>query len=258
MSKRIWGAAILSVICLAAVTLSGSLTGCDLRGASAEVVSTAVPESARTITVVGQGKAHSPPDVARLNAGVEVTAATVQEATQEAAERMTAILAALEELGIADEDIQTSNYSIYFERDYGPEIGAIGEEGAPEGRYRVSNMVEVKVRDLGRVGTVLDQVVQAGANSIWGVSFAVEDTGALEKEARAKAVEDARARAQDLAVLSGVELGEVVSVSEVIGGPSLGGYAFQVERPVEVGGVGPVSPGEVEFSVQIQVTYGIQ
>lgn len=203
----------------------------------------------RTIIVVGEGSVKAKPDLAILNLGVQTMGATVKEAMGENDGRMTAILDALKALEIEEKDIQTSNYSIYLQ----PEPG-IGGEGVGQGQYRVSNMVRVTIRKLDQAGTVLESVVEAGANNIYGISFSVSDPKALQSEARTEAVTDARARAQELAELGGVSLGKVVSLSEVIGGT----------RPVPLaaegrgGGGARVEPGELEFTFQVQVTYAIE
>jgi uncharacterized protein YggE len=215
----------------------------------------------RTITVVGQGKVNVKPDVARAQIGVEVFASTVKEATAKNREQMTAVQAALRKAGIAEKDIQTSNYSINFEREPGipmmMELGAKGAESTElQGRYRVSNMVEVVIRDLDDVAAVLDTAVEAGANNIWGVSFDLEDPSAVESEARSKAMANARAKAAELAKLAGVTLGEVVSVSEVIGGPfPVMAFAAEVRG---FGGGGPISPGELSIQTQLQVVFAIK
>ncbi len=209
----------------------------------------------RSITVVGEGKVSVTPDVAEANVGVEVLAPTVKEATAEAKERMTAIMTALQKAGIAEKDIQTSNYSIYFER-Y-PEVMPMVEAkpSEVEGNYRVSNMVQVKIRDLDKIGVVLDEVIEAGANNVYGVSFTLDDPSEVRSEGRAKAIDNAKAKAKELADLNGVNLGEVLQISEVIGGLfSTGGIPVAMEYR---GGGGSISPGELEYSVQIQVTYAI-
>ncbi|MFL7811946.1 MAG: SIMPL domain-containing protein, partial [Anaerolineae bacterium] len=127
------------------------------------------------------------------------------------------------------------------------------EEAAPV--YRVSNMVNVTIRDLDTVGEVLDAVIEAGANNIWGVSFTIEDPSAAQADARSDAMADASARAEALAGLAGVELGPVMSVSEVIGNSS-----FQPEIAYArdaAGSGGTISPGEVEIGYQVQVSYFI-
>jgi uncharacterized protein YggE len=124
-----------------------------------------------------------------------------------------------------------------------------------QGGYRVSSTVGVTIRDIDRVGEVPDAAVAAGANQVYGVSFTIADETKWQAEARAKAVADARARAKELAGLSGVELGQVLTISEIVGNVS-GPVPFRaMERAVGAGGI---APGELELSTRIQVTFAIQ
>ncbi len=209
----------------------------------------------RTILVVGEGTVSIQPDRAQATVGVETTGATVREATQESGEIMEALLVALREQGVADKDIQTSGYSVWTERS-GPmaEMGIAAPEEAVT--YRVSNMVRVNVNDLSKLSAVLDAAIEAGANAIHGISFAISDPSSVETQARIKAIADAKAKAQELADLTGVRVGAVVGVSEVIG---TGTFGVIRETAVGMGGgAGPISPGEMDYSVQIQVTYEIR
>jgi uncharacterized protein len=184
----------------------------------------------------------------------------------EANVRMKTILAAMKALGISDKHIQTSNFSINFERREPttpaasePTPGAKSANAAvPAGFYRVNNMIQVTIRDLDKVGDVLDAAVEAGANNVWGVSFGLDKTDALEAQAREKAVDDARARAESLAKLNGVAVGDVIAISEVIGGGPSPMYAEAVSLRGLGGGGAPVEPGELTFSTQVQVVYGIR
>jgi uncharacterized protein YggE len=210
---------------------------------------------AETITVVGQGSVSVRPDIANVSLGVETSAETIGEAVAENETLMTSILAALEEAGIADKDIQTMNYSIRLDR-YPEQLPlASSSTDEPQPMYRVSNMVSVTIRDLDSVGDVLDAVIEAGANDIWGITFAVDDPSEAQDEARADAIEDALARAGTLAELNGVNLGPVMSVTEVIGST---GYQMPVAIEAAAGGGGPISPGELEIGYQVQVTYFIE
>jgi uncharacterized protein YggE len=205
------------------------------------------------ITVVGQGTAYGQPDQATVIVGVDTFAPTVEEATTQNQTTLDNVMAALEAAGIASEDIQTTNYSLYAEQIYG--------DRGPEGiaGYRVSNQVNVKIRDISLVGDILAAVTEAGANAIYGVNFSVADPAALEAEARANAVEDARLRAESLAELGGVTLGDVTIISEVVGAPvmplGMGGGGFAMEQAASAPGI---SPGQLSYQVQVQVTYGIQ
>jgi uncharacterized protein YggE len=228
---------------------------------SAQAAPQAVPageaqEMARYITVVGIGEVSLTPDVAEVNIGAEVSAETVSEAKAEVDRRVEAIVALLKEMGIADKDIQTSHYSIYYDQErYPVAMESMEREGISEasGVYRVSSMLRVTIRDLEQVGEALDAAIEAGANQVYGVMFTVSDDEKWEGEAREKAVADAKARAEELARLSGVELGEVLSVSEVVGSTPM-----VVREAAMAYGGGGIALGELEFSSQIQVTFAIQ
>jgi len=125
----------------------------------------------------------------------------------------------------------------------------------------VSNQVAVTIRDLETVGTVLDAAIEAGANNIYGVTFSLADPSQVESGARKEAVADAQAKAKELAALNDVEVGDVVSVSEVIGGG--GGYYAGGIREAAVaagmgGGGGPIAPGELELTLQLQIAYTVE
>jgi uncharacterized protein len=200
-----------------------------------------------TITVVGEGIVKVKPDVAQATVGVELSRPTVAEASAEVSDTMDDVMAALREQGIAEKDMQTTGFSVWSDQAYNPD-GTRGEMA-----YRVSNQVNVTIRDLDSVGAVLDAAMEAGANSIYGVTFSLEDKKSAQSDARAEAVADATDKAEELAELTGLMLGNVVSVSEVIGG---GGYYGGVyETAAGMGGGGPIAPGELEVSVQLQVVY---
>jgi uncharacterized protein YggE len=213
------------------------------------------PQPQRSITVVGSGKVSLVPDVATINVGAEARSSSVSDAKATVDAQMTAITAALQELSVAEKDIQTSHYGIHYEQEPFPPAGRVGAESADEqGAYRVSNMLRVTVRDVEQAGDVLDAVVAAGANQVYGVTFTVSDDSEWQSEARAEAVANAQARAEELATLAGVELGDVLTISEVIGGGPVP-MAF-AERAM--GGGGGIAPGEMEMSTQVQVTFAIQ
>ena len=162
-------------------------------------VSTALP---RTITVVGTGTVTIEPDVANVTLGVETSGTSVKLATNESTETMEAIIAALKAEGVATMDIETSGFSVWS--DQRTFEGTFSAEAATT--YRVNNNLGVTVRDLDSLGAVLDAAIEAGANSIHGVTFTLAEPEAQEAEARAAAVANARAKAQELAKLTGVEV----------------------------------------------------
>ncbi|MCL5995094.1 MAG: SIMPL domain-containing protein [Chloroflexi bacterium] len=252
---------------LAATLISAALVltaGCAAIPAAEAAGGTVSPSTAvsqqgtaggRGITVVGVGSASGAPDIANINVGIETQAPNVQQAVADNRTQMNKLLEVLKELGIPDKDISTSNYSVYTERQQSPTPAENGQNAGVL-IYRVNNQVLVTVRDVAKLGDVLDKVVDAGANNIYGVNFSVGDTSKLEVDARGKAMQDARARAESLAKLAGVTLGEVVSVSEVIGGPLP--YARAAADMAQGGGATPIQPGSLEVNMSVQVTYAIQ
>jgi hypothetical protein len=237
---------------LALVALGIFAVGPWNNAAAQEQPAAPAPSLPRTITVLGEGTVATQPDVAQIQVGVEVKGDNAQEASAEAAETMDAILAALTKAGVAAKDIQTTGYNIYVEQRTGPD-GAATDEVI----YHVGNSVSVTVRDLDTVGDVLDAAIAAGANSIYGVNFSVDDPDEVMAEARSLAAEDGLARAEELAGLHGVALGEVVSVSEVIDGMAVPMYE-SVNASMGLGNAaGPIAPGELQMTARLQVVYAI-
>jgi len=235
---------------LAALTLASA---CSRSATPAAQPSTSKPT--RSITVVGQGKASGTPDVGHVSIGVETSGASAQEAVDANKRQMTALLEKMKAMGVAEKDIQTSNYSIFAERTEANSPKAGAPSAGETIKYRVSNMVSVTMRDTAKLGDVLDQAVGAGANAVYGVSFEVSDTSRLEAVAREKAIADARSRAESLARLTGVSLGDVQEVSEVIGGS---GPIYARSSMEGLGAGTPIQPGELEISLSVQVTYAVQ
>ena len=221
------------------------------RTASAQGTVPAPQQGQGLITVVGEGKVKVEPDTARINIGVEVMRPTVREATDANQELVAAVLDALRQAGIPDEDMQTSGFSVYAER-YGPN-GPLPED---EVNYRVTNTVQVTVRDLGTIGDVLDAAIEAGANNIYGIEFLLEDRDAAESEARAAAVADAEAKAAELAELNGVSVGNVVAISEIIGATPFFNNAMMAQGMG--GGAAPsIQPGQLDLTLQLQISYAL-
>jgi uncharacterized protein YggE len=239
--------ATLAVLLIAGITVVGLP-----RSESQAAPSSTAQDPLRTITVVGTGKVSLVPDVAQVNLGAEARADTVAEAKAEVDDQMLAIHAALKEMGIDGEDIQTSHYSIHYERELQP-VMQEGPAVEGQGGYRVSNILRVTVRDVEKAGDVVDAAVEAGANQVHGVTFTVADESTWQGQAREKAFSDAEARAAELAGLAGVDLGEVQFVSEVIGA-----WPAAMTPTPETIMSGGFAPGELELSTRVQVTFAIQ
>ena len=234
-------------ISLALVLATVGLCGC------------ATPEQINLVTqqegiwVTGEGEVMAAPDIATLRLGIAAQAATVAEAQSQATEAMTRVMDALIDNGVAEKDIQTQYFSIYqvtkwdWEREEEVVIG-----------YRVTNMVTAKIRDIDKAGTIIDAVIEAGGDltRIDGISFSVDDPSAYYEEAREKAMADAKAKAEQLAELAGITLDKPTYISEYMWVPPpiyIKGADVEEAPAPET----PISPGEMEISLTVQVVYAI-
>ena len=203
-----------------------------------------------TISVAGTGRVVISPDIADLRVGVTATAKTVKAAREANAKSMTAVIAALKKLGIADKDIQTTTLSLSPVYDYATNTNPPRLTG-----YSLANAVAVTIRNLDIVGDAIDGALAAGATSLDGISFRVENQTAAEKQAREAAMAEAKAKAQTLAAAAGVSITGVASISETVA---------PVPYPVYYGALAgapakdlqtPVAPGSNEVAVTVAVVY---
>ena len=228
------------------------------------VLSPSAPEGVR---VRGEGEASAAPDIARTHVGVDVRALTPEQANTEATQRMAAVIAALKQLGVADKDLKTGAYSVSFEPEQqqptppppsaagpGAQPKAAELPATPRGYYHVVNSLEVTLRDLKLAGRALQVAANAGANNVWGVSFDLEDDNALVSEARMQAVADAKRSAEELAKLSGVTLGEIVSISEAESPNGYAGAPVYAMRSAATNEV-PIEQGQITVHYGVQVVY---
>jgi uncharacterized protein YggE len=219
-----------------------------------------VPASAAEIQIASQGPVvelsvsetvRSAPDVAEVGAGVTTRAATAREALTQNSQAMDRIVARLRQLGIAGEDIQTSNFNLSPQYDYNQQSGEQVFRG-----YNVSNQVQVKLRDLPRAGEILDALVNAGANTIYGPNFMLEDDEAAKAEARAQAFARGRRMAEDYARMAGyssvrlLEISESVQNQGPIPQPMMARAAMDSSESAP-----PIEPGQVGTGVTITVKY---
>jgi hypothetical protein len=209
-------------------------------------------EAVRSISVNGTGEVRAEPDIATVSTGVEVRADTVAEARAGAAEAANAVVAALRAEGVAETDIRTVNFSIRPMYDYSGETPRIVG-------YVVSNTVMVTVRDVESVGELIDAVAEAGGDSVRfdGISFSHDDPAALAEEARELAVQDARAKAEQLAALTGVTLGSVISVVETSWAAPLVGFSPRAEFAMADDGGTSIQPGTAAVTVTVQAAWEI-
>lgn len=207
----------------------------------------------RTISVSGQGEVSGKPDQARLSAGVVTQATAAAAALTANTTAMNRVFAALKTLGIPDNKIQTSNFSV--QPQYPPYRPDTAEPRNIVG-YQVSNQVSVTVDDLAKLGPALDALVKSGANQLGGVSFAIADPKPLAERARAAAVGDAAAKARTLAGAAGVALGPLLSIQE--GTSFRPGPVFALRAEAAAPAPPPVAVGEASVTVNVTMTYAIQ
>ena len=207
----------------------------------------------RVISVSGTGEVKTKPDMAIVSSGVTTEARTAQEALAKNNAAMTAVIAALKGAGIAEDDIQTSNFSVSPQYPpYQP-----NQTTTPHiSGYQVSNQVTARVKELAKLGSILDTLVNAGSNQIGGVSFDVNEPKPFLDDARKKAVADARAKAELYAAAAGVTLGRVVQISEstsIIMPPQ----PMMLEKGILSAPV-PIAAGQQTLSANVSIMYEIQ
>jgi uncharacterized protein len=217
------------------------------------VVGQAAQPVTRNLTVNGLGSTYLTPDIAYIYIGVHSEGTTASEVVAANKTQTNAVLDALKKAGVEDKDLRTTNFSIYPSQQYdtnGKVSGTI---------YMVDNTVYVTVRNLDGLGNLLDDTIAAGANSINSIQFDVADKSAAVKEARAKAVEDAKKQAQELADAAGVKLGDIQSISfydnspyPVFEGKGGGGGGAAAQSAVAI------QPGQLTISVTVNLTYDIK
>jgi uncharacterized protein YggE len=212
-------------------------------------------QDAPTLSVSGNGQAFLAPDIAYIYVGVHTEAPSAAEAVDENTTQTQALISAIQDFGIDPKDIRTSNFSIWPMDRYDPATGApTGEK-----TYVADNTVYVTVRDLESLGDLLDTAVQAGANTVNSVQFDVENKDEALKEARVDAVNNAKTQAQELADAAGLSLGEIQSISfvdnqyPVFDGKGGGGGGVAAEAAAV-----PIQPGQLSFTVTVNVTYELK
>ena len=200
------------------------------------------------IYVTGTATMITTPDIAITQIGVQTFDKEVEPAVDENNRRAEAIIAALRAQGVEERDMKTSYFNIYPQRDYNENTYEIIG-------YQVNNTISVTLRDLDAVGKTLQVAITAGANTISGLSFTLDDPEPFRDEARTKAIEDARRRAESMAEAAGIELGKVISISETSSGYYIArseSYdAAMVKEEV------PVQPGELEVTIQVSMVFEI-
>lgn len=211
----------------------------------------------RLISVSGQGESYGTPDQATISAGVVSEATTAQAALAQNSTAMAQVIDGLKKLGVEEKHIQTSNFSVSPK--YPPYVPGQPEQARRIIGYEVSNTVTIMVKDLAKMGPMLDQIIQLGANSIGGINFSISDTKTLMKQAREAAVADAKMRAETYAAAAGVKVGKVIQISEqsaVVPVPVAFRMAADAAPPAAP--PPPIAAGQQEINTTVSIVFAIE
>jgi uncharacterized protein YggE len=235
-----------SIVAIAALLVAAADAG---RAASAQNVPVPPPAAREGISVVGEGIVLAQPSVARLTLGVEVSNASLAAAQTEASTRMDAVIRKLKAAGIPDPDIRTVSFSVNPQYDQSGGLRA----------YQVQNLVGVKSADVPGLGTLIDDVVGAGATRLFAISFEADDMAGLKDQARDQAMQNARARAEQLARDAGVSVGRPLTIEESdVGGATPVQAAPRAAAAPAAAPPTPIQPGELEVRTTVRVVWAIQ
>jgi len=208
----------------------------------------------RTLTVSADGKVSVKPDVAIVQTGTRITAKTAEGASAEANVRMKALLDELGKLGVAEKDVQTSQFTLTAERPWenGRQLPVTG--------YTAASVVTVKVRALDRLPVLLGRLPAVGANEVDSIQFAKDELGPVRDEALALAVGAARARAAAVARAAGVTLGEILSIDvQPVGRPMpMGANVMMARAATGDGSEAAVATGELEITAGVNMVFAIR
>ena len=207
------------------------------------------------LTTHGHGEIKVKPDIARLTADVLTHDRHQEQAVQDNARRMTALVVAIKGMGIADKDIQTQSYTVSPQYDY--TNGQTHLTG-----YQVTNSVQVTLRDLKQVGTLIDTATQAGANQLDGVSYDLSDRTAAQDKALALAVADAQRRAATMASALGMPLGNPLSLSDGEQSPIQPIFMSRMQGPAPMSAASqapptPIAGQDITVTADVTLVSGI-
>lgn len=233
-----------------------ALAGAGLLAAANGALAAEERQREAVVTVAGEGRSVAAPDTAIVTLSVVKQAKTAQDALSENNKTMTAVLDALKSGGIAERDLQTTGLSIQPQFNF--QTGNDGQQRPPEVvGYQAANTVTVRVRDLSKLGGLVDQAVTLGVNQGGDIQFVNDKPDDVLNEARKLAVADAIARAKTLAEAAGVKLGRLVNISEVPGHPPIQPVFRATMMKAADAGV-PIQGGENAYNVSVTVTYALQ
>lgn len=275
-TKLVLALGLVILIAVLAVALVGSNTTAGVAAGQQLLVSSDA-NNQQGIWVSGEGKVTVSPDIAILTLGISAQASTVADAQSQAVAAMNKVMSALTSNGVDPKDIQTQYFSIQQVTSFitptpylPPETSNGSSSGAspmmpikppvqPTTGYEVTNMVTVKIRAIDKTGAIIDATVEAGGDllSIGGVTFSVDQPNQYYAQARQLAMNDAKAKANQLAELAGVTLGNATYISESASTPIVYPEVFNAQGATP-SATTPINPGQTDIIVDVQLAYAIQ
>jgi len=202
-----------------------------------------------TISVSGTGIASANPDLVDIQLGVDTVDKDPNKATNQNTDKMNTLLAVLEKMGIASADIQTTNYNLWVEDVYDQ-----NNQPTDEKRYHVNNQVNIRLRDLSKIGSLIGEATKAGASNVFGITFGVAETTELEQAALDDAIDNARQKADWMARKMDKSVGSIIDVIE--GGFNAPPVPYYAEKAGLGGGSEvPISQGQFSMTAQVQVVF---
>lgn len=215
-------------------------------------------ETKNTITVSDKGEVYAKPDLAITTFSVVIEKKTVAEAIKENAKKMNAVIDFIKEQGVEDKDLKTVNFNISPRYEWYDTI-----QFYPQGRrvlvgYEVQQSLEVKIRDMEKIGDIIQGATDAGANEVGDLQFTIDNQDELKKQARGQAIEKAKNKAEELASQLGVRLVRIVNFSESGVIP----YYYGLEKAAGIGGgeeapAPAIETGENKIEITVSITYEI-
>ncbi len=242
LTNRYATAALLAALALALVALAGC--------GQAATTAAGTGATTNTVTASGAGTAQAVPDTAEMSFGVTTTSSNAKTALDDASKVAEQIASAVKKQGIADEDIQTQDVSVYPQ--------TVDQDGKQViTGYQASLNVRVKVRDIAKLGEVISAANAAGANNISGPAFSIGDPAPARAEAIDEAVADARKSAEAMAEAAGKSVGEVLSMSS----SDVGMVAAAMYSQADMSGAArdvPIEPGQLDITANVVVVFELE
>lgn len=206
----------------------------------------------RTVSVTGTGTARLTPDIVIVTLGVQTQDPQVARAVQDNNTRASRVTEAVRAAGVAAADIQTSDFSVWSQQNYDPQGNPTGEI-----TYNASNTLTLTLRDVSKLGDLLQSALESGANTVQNVAYSVADPSEALDKARLEAIQDAHDQAAQLADAAGAQLGPAFDLNEYSPAPIMPFAAASFGKGGGGGGV-PASPGTLEYQVQIYIVYALR